>query len=189
MLTFALALGVLCGLLRGGTPTTLSAKPWRLIWLAPVAFGLQLLMVYGLDSNGPREVGALLHLTSYVALGVLLWLNRGAAGAEIIGLGLALNFLVIAANGGYMPVSPEALLAKGQSELAALPAGTILAGSKDILPGRADTRLWILSDIITVPWLPLWQRAFSIGDVVLAAGLFVLVQAAMLPEDRARKSP
>lgn len=189
MLTFALALGVACGLLRGGTLAALSAKPWRFVWLAPVAFGLQLVVVYGLGSYGHREVGALLHLTSYAALGVLIWANRMAAGTWIIGLGLTLNFLVIAANGGYMPVSPEALLAQGEGALAALPSGTILAGSKDILLERADTRLWFLSDVITVPWLPFWQRAFSIGDVVLAVGLFHLVQAEMLPEARARTKP
>ncbi len=189
MLTFALALGVACGWLRGGTLTTLSAKPWRLIWLAPVAFGLQLVVVYGLGSDGPREIGAALHIASYGTLGALLWVNHGAAGARIIGLGLALNFLAIAANGGYMPVAPEALLAQGKDALAAQPIGTILAGSKDVLLERADTRLWVLSDVITVPWLPFWRRAFSIGDVVLAVGLFHLVQASMVPEARAGRSP
>lgn len=179
MLTVAIALGVVVGLLRGGRLTTLGAVPWRWLWLAPVAFALQVLAVYGVGASGLKEVGALLHVSSYIPLGVVLWANRSLPGAKAIALGLLLNFVVIAANGGYMPVSREALAAQGQSHLANLPSGTVIAGSKDILLDAADTRLWFLSDVITNTWLPLWERSFSLGDVVLAAGVFYLVQAAV----------
>ncbi|MHB1417171.1 MAG: DUF5317 domain-containing protein, partial [Chloroflexota bacterium] len=115
----------------------------------------------------------------YLLLGVVIVANRRLPGMLVVGLGVLMNFLVIAANGGYMPIAPEALVAQGQHALAAAETGTHVAGSKDAVVEREQTRLWFLSDVITTPGIPFWQRSFSVGDVVLAVGLFCLVQGGM----------
>ena len=40
---------------------------------------------------------------------IFAWANRRLPGFWLLGLGLALNLLVIAINGGFMPISPETL--------------------------------------------------------------------------------
>lgn len=178
MLTFAITMGIVCGLARGGTLPTLAARPWRFIWLAGVAFALQAFAVWGVGANGPTPVASTLHVVSYLLLGIIVAANWRIPGMTIVGAGLLLNFLVIVANGGYMPITPEALMAHGEEQLAAVAPGGTVVGSKDIVLEHGQAQLWILSDVITTR-LPFWQRSFSVGDVVLALGLFYLVQAGM----------
>lgn len=85
-----------------------------------------------------------------------------------MGFGLLLNLAVIAANGGYMPASAEALRRAGFSSVAqALEAGT-RQGNTVLM--SAKTRLNFLGDWLFLPaWVPL-SSAFSLGDVLLGIG-------------------
>ena len=90
----------------------------------------------------------------------------------ILGVGLALNVLVIVANGGWMPVSPQVItdLFSVSPDAAAL--GMRVGWSKDILLLPAETRLWWLSDCFLLPtWFP-QRAAFSPGDILIAMGVF-----------------
>src|SRR5713226_285736 len=95
----------------------------------------------------------------------------------VAALGVGLNLLVIAANGGYMPVSSTALGQTGQ-------AAEIAARSsfrRDLLID-ANTRLPELADVYAEPaWMP-HPVVASIGDRLLTLGLagwaFVSVYAA-----------
>jgi hypothetical protein len=114
-------------------------------------------------------VSAILVGTQAVLL-VFIWLNRRQPGFTLLGLGLALNLLVIVANGGWMPVSPQvaAELFPGQS----LETGQRVGWSKDILLPTSETRLWQLSDFLLLPaWFP-GRSAFSPGDLLIAIGVF-----------------
>ena len=83
-------------------------------------------------------------------------------------LGISLNILVVTANGGYMPQSPEARLAARGIPLVAEGAPARLL---NVAPMSANSRLTLLADIIAQPrWLPT-PNVISVGDVLLSVAL------------------
>ena len=99
----------------------------------------------------------------------------------LIGMGLLANLAVIAANGGFMPIEPHIVQLLGHSDrVQALEPGYRVHQAKDVILLREDTRLWILSDILVIPPPSPLRSAFSLGDVLLIAGLFVLIQRSMV---------
>jgi hypothetical protein len=96
---------------------------------------------------------------------------------KIFGLGLILNFLVIAANGGYMPVLPDNLIRAGLTHRAELLQAKGYLSNSTVLTG--ETRLPFLADVFFAPsWLP-FSNVFSIGDVFIGIGAFILVLQTM----------
>jgi len=92
-------------------------------------------------------------------------------------------------NGGCIPVTPEVLLTAGHQDLVySMESGARVVSSKDMILEREETTLWWLSDVFAVPrdW-PL-SGSFSLGDVVIVLGAFVLIQAAMLDRDPGDKA-
>ncbi len=145
----------------------------RLRWWGLAILGL-LMQVAPVSGEGrPARLSALaLLLGSYVVLVVFATANVRVPGAPLIIAGLALNFAVIAANGG-MPVSEEALLAAGKPD-----AVQDLRGAdrpKHHLMG-ADDRLTVLADVVPIP--PPFGMVLSPGDfAVFGGGAWVLVAA------------
>lgn len=90
---------------------------------------------------------------------------------KIILCGVFLNFVAIVVNGGLMPVSPEAISLAGMTDLGSQWLGKVTPHSTGILLTVDQTRLWFLTDII--PWKEV-KAVFSVGDVVLGAGLFLI---------------
>ena len=152
----------------------------RLGWLAPLGLGLQALVIFTAIGRVDPLLRTLLVL-SYLLLFFFVSANRRHLGIVVIGVGLLLNFLAIAANGGLMPISPETLVRAGLADrLLELEIGEPVPHTKDILLEKEDTRLWFLSDILALD-NPLGVRAFSVGDTVIGAGLAVaLVQLLLL---------
>jgi hypothetical protein len=84
----------------------------------------------------------------------------------VAALGVALNVLVVAANGGFMPQSVDARLTS---------RGTPIQDAdiqlKNVRPMTEETRLNFLGDVIPEPaWLPK-TNVISIGDLLLGFGL------------------
>jgi len=180
LLTAGVLVAVVVALLRGGSLAALAAYNFRRIELVFAGFGLQafLMLAAGQGWPLPGVVAAGAHLLSYVLILVAAWQNRFTPGFKLIGLGMLANFVVIAANGGRMPVSEAALLQAGYVHLI---SGLQLGASfthQLLVPG---TRLWVLADIFVLPPPFPKPAVFSAGDGLILAGTFVAVNAIMRP--------
>jgi len=184
ILLLAMALSVAVALLRGGRLTHLARVSFRYGWLAILAFLMQTTVIY-FPEQRMGEVSFLKSLVLPVSYGLILFvavLNHKLPGMAAIMLGLTLNILVMVANGGFMPVTLEALQRAGLAHMAlGIEDGARVMASKDIILSREVTRLWYLSDILVLRRPFPWSTVFSVGDVLLMAGVFVLLQRTMRP--------
>ncbi|MCK6583664.1 MAG: DUF5317 domain-containing protein [Anaerolineales bacterium] len=147
------------------------------LWLVFLAYLPQFAIIYipGIRQQ-VSDLWAAIHLTaSQLLLLGFAWLNRKLPGMLILLIGAALNFAVMTANGGFMPISPQtASRIFTREELNEISLGERI-GIKDILLEPQDTRFEILADRFLSPAWSTYQVAFSLGDVFLAAGVFWLL--------------
>ena len=171
VLLTAFVVGVAAGYLSGGRLRNLANLTLARQWLVLAALGLQIVAFSPAGAALGQPTTVVLHLTSYALLAWFVVLNRRRFGVSIAGLGLGLNLVTIAANGGYMPASKTALAR----------AGIAYSGdsSNNSAVISASTHLGFLGDIFAVPsWMPA-ANVFSIGDLLIVAGIAVLLASSM----------
>jgi hypothetical protein len=139
---------------------------WKLGLILAALFFLQVAFV--LYVPGQTTLQMLLVMASQLALILLFLLNHHILGAKLFVLGLILNALVMVANGGWMPITPETYQAIRPNRVVELQARA--PASKGIMLTREETKLWFLSDIIPVN-LPWHKNAMSLGDLFLILGV------------------
>jgi hypothetical protein len=90
--------------------------------------------------------------------------------------GLAMNFMVILLNGGWMPVNPDTIRnLRPDLDPALIVIGNRVNISKDQIMLRSDTYLSFLADQLYLPpWFP-YKFVFSVGDVLISVGAFLLL--------------
>lgn len=182
ILAAAVVCAVLLGLARGGSLRRLANLPLRWAWLALVAFGLQIYLIYFPEpvSAGIFSPRVSVLMFSYLLLFAVVWRNRALAGIWLIGLGFLSNFAVMLLNGGYMPITAEALAQVGHTRnILSAESGARVRATKDIVLPRDQTIGWWLSDIFVLPPPFPIPSVFSIGDVLIALGAFWLIQHGM----------
>ena len=178
ILLWGVAFGLLAGYLRslrGGC--TYQAPSVRGIAVVIVAFVPQFLAFYVPFTRTVTtdRIASVALVASLVLLLFFVWLNRRTPAFWLMGAGLLLNLLVIVANGGLMPISPDTI----QRLAPEMPAemrmiGSRLGSTKDIILSASDTRFeWLADRHATPPWYP-QKVAFSFGDVLIAFGVFGL---------------
>jgi hypothetical protein len=188
MLTLAVVGGFAVAAVRvvaagGRTSRLLRIEPVRWWQVAAACFALQLFLTLGPGWAWDARLRTGLILATHVVVVVVAAVNvrrPWRAGMAIALAGLLLNLAVMVANGGLMPVSPQTLARPGNGYvLQRLSVGQPLPHSKDVILAPEQTRLALLSDWLTVPWR---RGSFSPGDVLIAVGAFVVLQAAVSKE-------
>ena len=124
---------------------------------------------------GSTVVRVLAMVVTMLLVALFLGGNIGLPGIPLVAAGMLLNALVIVANGA-MPVSTSATAEAGLGAEA-------LRLDEDPLRERLDdrTRLALLGDRVPVP-APGWAQVISAGDVLVAAGLGLLLVAGSVPQ-------
>lgn len=149
--------------LTGGKIARLADVRIRHIWAVMAALGTQIMVITVMPDAHPGAL-AIAHILSYGFAGYFLWVNRAVPGLVILGVGWAMNALVIVVNGGIMPAAER--LADAGSR------GTDASGFLNSQP-LASPRLSFLGDNFSLPQAWPLHNVFSLGDVFIALGAFV----------------
>lgn len=147
--------------------------PWMLLILLVELFTFRNNIVAPYFSDAAARL-----LISAQLLGIL-WIanaNIQRVSSKLLMVGAVLNLLVITANGGLMPVTPELVHQIYPDEpTGSWYVGERLGAEKAVVLEKEDTALWILSDIFLMPtWLPT-QRAISLGDIFIVVGFILII--------------
>ncbi len=187
LLLWAVPIGLLIGYLRGGRLASLGRIQFRATWLVFLALLLQILIfpLPGLDGPLWASDTSTIHLASYAVLVLFALANWREWGIVVMGVGMALNAIVITLNGGFMPTTPAKLRQAGLESSAETLESCANAGQGRCTHANSvlqdgQTRLGWLGDMFATPeWIPL-ANVFSVGDVVLMIGLVAYLQAKMV---------
>ena len=165
-LALVLFLAMTIAVLRGGRLANLGDIQLRMWWLLPLGFLLQIATNWIPQSEPWADpVGLGLILTSFVPLLALVILNRGRTGMWLAGVGVLMNFSVIALNQGMPVLEEAALVASGFSD-----ETLAVADSYKHVMLDSSSRLSFLADVIPIRFANQGQ-VVSLGDVFLAVGL------------------
>ncbi|MMZ46038.1 hypothetical protein D1872_76480 [compost metagenome] len=174
-------LGLIVGLFRGGWRQGLIRfSHIRLIagWMFPLLLLVQFIIFYAQEKWAwLAAMNGYLFMGVYVVGLIFLWLNRHHKGFKLILIGVLLNFIVMAVNGGRMPVSLSASEVLGPYYTDMLKSGSVI--SKHYMMD-ASTRLSLLGDIIPLSKPYPRTQVISIGDVVMNFGMFLFIQSIMV---------
>src|SRR5947209_3494086 len=168
-------IATLAALLRGGSLRHLAALPVRGSGFIFASFAIEVLL-YMPPFHGSADIvrwGGAIYIgaLAFALIGALRNWHLGVA-ARIATLGLALNATVIALNGGHMPVNVAAVRAvQGEMKVREIENQRLYGNT---WPAGPSSRLTVLSDVIPVVVPGRRGNVYSVGDVLLAAGVAAL---------------
>jgi hypothetical protein len=174
-------IGLIVGWIRAGWSNGLIALSQIRIrggWIFPLLLVIQ----FGLYSLHDKvkvveDFSGYMFMVVYAAGLYMLWLNRKEKGFMWIFTGVLLNFIVMLANGGKMPVSVDAIAVIDPTYAATLNADSLITKHQYMTD---STILPFLGDIIplTLPYPR--SLVISIGDVVMNFGIFIYLQQVLM---------
>jgi MFS family permease len=187
MFLSTILLALVVGALLGGGLPRLADLRLRWTWLLIVA--LLLRIVAGLS----RETGIAADIpvgwafiVAYGLIFVWLWGNWRVPGLQIASVGIGANMAAVLINAGQMPIWAAAFFAAGFDE-------SVIANDPFHFLLRTDTvaefvaRGGLFGDVIPLP-LPIVRDVISIGDVLLAIGIFWAIVYSMTRADLPSRS-
>ncbi len=137
----------------------------RAWWLLIIAFGLQAGTSFLPNEAWSETAGLVMILGSFVLLMILVVLNRSSPGMWIAGIGVLMNFTVIAVNGGMPVLAGAAEVASGFTV-----SEPDVSGSYKHVPLDENSQLTFLADVIPLRLANIGE-VISLGDIFLALGL------------------
>ncbi|MGJ9383472.1 DUF5317 domain-containing protein [Salipaludibacillus sp. CF4.18] len=174
-------LSILVGFIRKGSLKGLAYLELKGALIFPIILVIQVL-VYLFQDKLPilGAASSYIFMAVYIVGLYFLWLNRNLHGFLLIFTGVFLNFLVMAVNGGRMPVSLEAAEILDPIYIEVLKNG--IYGKHALL--TESTRVAFLGDVIPVT-LPFRNgQVISIGDVLMNIGVFLFIQETMVNHEK-----
>ena len=166
---YSLMVGLVLGFALGGRPAGLAMLRFR--WSALMLAGM-LVQVMLFSEPITERIGAWgppIYVTSTAVVLAAVIANASIPGMALVAVGAASNLAAIVANGGYMPAARSALLALGRTDPTAYSNSTTLE----------HPALEPLTDIFAMPtWLP-FANVFSVGDILIVAGVATTIVVAM----------
>jgi MFS family permease len=176
--------GLVMGLIAGGTLGNLSTIRLRSTWLLLVAvilrYGTEVLLSAGVPLVDALRLPLLAAAFAFLLVG--LWRNRTYPGLSLAFVGILSNASVIVVNGGYMPIWEPSL------RVAGFDPSEISSAIHTVLPPTLDASFLLhlgpFADVIPIP-LPFIQNVASVGDAFLAAGLafFLFASIVRIPQE------
>jgi hypothetical protein len=170
-------LSFIVGLIRKGNLRALSQLRLKWGWIFPLLLLVQIgVFVYQNSFKILGQASEIIYMIAYIIGLVFIYQNRHYKGFILIFIGVFLNFLVMAVNGGRMPVSMEA-------------ASVLDPGYLDIMKQQLyakhtilseSTKLSFLGDIIPLTNPYPKTQIISIGDVLMNVGIFQFIQYLMV---------
>lgn len=172
-----IVLSVIVGFLRKGNLKSLASLKLKYGWVFPVLLLVQIVVFY-LQNDVPvlGQASGYIFMLVYIAGMFFLAMNRHYKGFVLILIGVFLNFLVMAVNGGRMPVSMEAAIILDPGYIEAI-KGELYAKHAVL---TSSTNLGFLGDIIPLTDPYPKNQVISIGDVLMNIGIFLFIQQLML---------
>jgi MFS family permease len=182
MFLSAILLALLTGALLGGGLPRLADLRLRWLPLLAVALAIRIGAVL-MRANAPDLDVPLGPAFILVYALILLWLagNWRVPGLQIASVGIGLNTLAITLNGGMMPIWAQAFSAAGfQPDAIAGDPFHFLASASNLTTFVSSGGLF--GDVIPIP-LPIIRDVVSVGDVLLALGIFWAIVYSMTRPD------
>lgn len=169
-LALVLFLALVVAVFRGGRLVNLGDIELKAWWLLFVAIGLQATTGLLPTDGSANRLGIAMVLVSFGLLMVLVWFNRRAPGMWIAGVGVLMNFTVIALNGGMPVLAEAAWVASGFTV-----ADPDLTDSFKHVLLDESSRLTFFADVIPLRLVGIGE-VISVGDIFLALGLGVYLE-------------
>ena len=169
---------IIIGLLRGGE----LEKLFTISIEGVLIFATALLLRLGVWSFDLIGISGILNYSPYIIIisyFLLIYVsirNIKLPGFKYIILGLILNGFVIMLNGGSMPV-----LVKQRAIININTTGLLESGTRVVHSLMNDNTLFaFLGDVIAIPKPFPDTSIISVGDIMILAGLFILIQKIMM---------
>ena len=166
---YAILAGLVLGILSGGSAERLGRLHFR--WGALIAIGMivQLSLFSSPIGAALGDAAPAVYILSNVIVLVAVAVNLAIRGLALVMAGGVSNLVAIVANGGYMPVSPEALAAMGRAPQDGY-SNSILMDHVTLAP---------LTDIFAMPTFLPAANVFSVGDVLIGVGAAIALIVSM----------
>ncbi|MGM7702998.1 DUF5317 domain-containing protein [Pseudalkalibacillus sp. Hm43] len=180
-------LSIIVGLLRKGNFKGIADLNIKFGWVFPLLLVFQILIfLYQGQVDLINRISGFLFIMVYIIGIFLLWLNRKLGiGVQLILIGVVLNFIVMIANDGRMPVSLDAAKVLAPSYSQALTQDNY--GKHTAL--NSETHIGFLGDIIPISDPYPRDQVISIGDIIMNIGIFLFIQKLMVARKRSSMLP
>jgi hypothetical protein len=169
MIFYGLLIGLVAGAATGGRLSELGMLQIRWWWAGLAAIAFQILLFSTPIGSAMGATAPVAYVLSTAAVLAAVLANLATMGFRILAAGAVANLAAVIANGGYMPSTEAALRLADRGHEAGYTNSALLG----------HPNLAVFTDIFAIPsWMPL-ANVFSIGDVLIATGVAVIVIGAM----------